>query len=44
MTTCNHCWFGIYVLDRGKIVQQGNFQELTAYKGLFADLIGRQMV
>ena len=33
----------IYVVDRGKIIQQGNFKELTAQKGLFADLMVRQM-
>lgn len=34
----------IYVLANGKIVQQGSFEELAAVKGLFADLMLRQMV
>jgi ATP-binding cassette subfamily C protein len=34
----------IYVLDRGKIVQQGSFEELAAIQGLFADLMLRQMM
>ena len=33
----------IYVLANGKIVQQGTFEELAAVKGLFADLMLRQM-
>ncbi|MBR8833673.1 MAG: hypothetical protein DSM106950_06445 [Stigonema ocellatum SAG 48.90 = DSM 106950] len=33
----------IYVLQAGKIVQQGCFQELAAVEGLFADLMARQM-
>lgn len=33
----------IYVLDRGKIVQQGSFEELAVVEGLFADLMARQM-
>ncbi len=33
----------IYVLDRGKIVQQGSFEELAGVEGLFADLMARQM-
>ncbi len=33
----------IYVMDGGKIVQQGSFEELAAVEGLFADLIARQM-
>ena len=33
----------IYVLDRGKIVQSGNFEELLNQKGLFADLMTRQL-
>ncbi len=32
----------IYVLDRGRIVQQGNFAELAAMPGLFADLLHAQ--
>ncbi|MEO0843302.1 MAG: NHLP bacteriocin export ABC transporter permease/ATPase subunit, partial [Cyanobacteria bacterium J06643_5] len=34
----------IYVMQSGKIVQQGSFNELSAVEGLFADLIERQMV
>ncbi|MFN6565495.1 MAG: NHLP bacteriocin export ABC transporter permease/ATPase subunit [Nostoc sp. ChiSLP01] len=34
----------IYVLQAGRIVQQGNFQELAAVEGLFAQLMARQMV
>ncbi len=34
----------IYVLQGGKIVQQGNFEELAGVKGLFADLMARQMI
>ncbi len=33
----------IYVMQAGKIVQQGSFDELAAVPGLFADLIARQM-
>ena len=33
----------IYVLQAGKIIQQGSFEELAAVDGLFADLIARQM-
>ncbi|MEH2244150.1 NHLP bacteriocin export ABC transporter permease/ATPase subunit [Nostoc sp.] len=34
----------IYVLQAGRVVQQGNFQELAAVEGLFAQLMARQMV
>ncbi len=34
----------IYVMQAGKIVQQGSFDELAAVPGLFADLMARQMV
>ena len=34
----------IYVLSEGSVVQQGNFEELSNRKGLFADLIRRQLV
>ena len=33
----------IYVLQAGKIIQQGKFKELAGVKGLFADLIARQI-
>ncbi len=34
----------IYVLQAGKIVQQGSFEELARVEGLFAQLMQRQMV
>ena len=34
----------IYVLQAGRVVQQGTFQELAAVEGLFAQLMARQMV
>ena len=33
----------IYVLQSGKVLQQGSFEELAAVEGLFADLMARQM-
>lgn len=33
----------IYVLANGKIVQEGSFEQLASVKGLFADLMLRQM-
>ncbi|MBE8991859.1 NHLP bacteriocin export ABC transporter permease/ATPase subunit [Nostoc sp. LEGE 12450] len=33
----------IYVLQSGRVVQQGTFQELAAVEGLFAQLMARQM-
>ncbi|UKO95890.1 NHLP bacteriocin export ABC transporter permease/ATPase subunit [Nostoc sp. UHCC 0870] len=33
----------IYVLQAGRIVQQGSFRELAAVEGLFAQLMARQM-
>ena len=33
----------IYVLQAGRVIQQGNFQELAAVDGLFAQLMARQM-
>ena len=33
----------IYVLQSGRVVQQGTFQELAAVEGLFAQLMSRQM-
>ncbi|NES20007.1 MAG: NHLP bacteriocin export ABC transporter permease/ATPase subunit [Symploca sp. SIO3E6] len=33
----------IYVLQGGKVVQQGSFEELAGVEGLFADLMARQM-
>ena len=34
----------IYVIDGGRVVQQGAFDELAAAPGLFADLMKRQAV
>jgi NHLM bacteriocin system ABC transporter ATP-binding protein len=34
----------IYVIDKGKVIQTGSFQELVAQKGLFADLMARQRI
>jgi len=34
----------IYVIEGGRIVQQGTFEELAAVEGLFAQLMVRQMV
>lgn len=34
----------IYVLDEGKVVQCGSFQELMEVEGVFADLVSRQVV
>ena len=34
----------IYVLDAGRIVQQGTFAQLAEQEGLFAQLIARQTV
>lgn len=33
----------IYVLQSGRVVQQGSFEELAAQEGLFAQLMARQM-
>ena len=33
----------IYVMQGGKILQQGSFEELSVVEGLFADLMARQM-
>jgi ABC-type multidrug transport system fused ATPase/permease subunit len=32
----------IYVLDRGKIVQAGTFEEISSQSGLFAEMLKRQ--
>lgn len=34
----------IYVLEKGRVVQQGSFEELAAQAGLFSQLIKRQQV
>ena len=33
----------IYVLQAGRIVQQGSFEDLASVQGLFAQLMARQM-
>jgi NHLM bacteriocin system ABC transporter ATP-binding protein len=33
----------IYVLDKGRIVQSGNFETLSTQDGIFRDLVSRQM-
>ena len=33
----------IIVLDKGKIVESGTFDELVALNGIFADLVRRQI-
>jgi len=32
----------IYVLEKGHIIQQGNFEQLTTQQGLFAQLMARK--
>ncbi|MGH2415452.1 MAG: hypothetical protein ACRDEA_17530 [Microcystaceae cyanobacterium] len=34
----------IYVLQDGRVVQQGNFEQLASQQGLFAQLMARQML
>ncbi|GAA6621852.1 NHLP bacteriocin export ABC transporter permease/ATPase subunit [Scytonema sp. NUACC26] len=34
----------IYVLQNGRVVQQGSFEQLTNQQGLFAQLVARQML
>jgi ABC-type multidrug transport system fused ATPase/permease subunit len=34
----------IYVIDAGRVVQQGTFDELARQEGLFARLMARQMM
>ena len=33
----------IYVIDRGRVVQEGTYDDLLAVPGLFADLAARQL-
>ena len=42
LSTIRHC-DRIYVLEKGKVVQQGNFSELANQEGLFAHLMKRQI-
>jgi len=34
----------IYVLEKGRLIQQGSFDQLTATPGLFSQLVKRQQV
>lgn len=34
----------ILVVDKGRLVQQGSYQELIAQEGMFADLANRQLL
>ena len=41
LSTIRHC-DRILVLDKGKIIEDGNYDELIAKNGLFAELVARQ--
>jgi ABC-type bacteriocin/lantibiotic exporter with double-glycine peptidase domain len=41
LSTIRHC-DRILVLDKGRIVESGNYDELIEKKGMFADLVARQ--
>ena len=41
LSTIKHC-DRILVLDKGRIVEDGTYEELIARKGLFAELVERQ--
>ena len=41
LSTIRHC-DRILVMDGGRIAEQGNYEELIARKGMFADLVARQ--
>jgi ABC-type multidrug transport system fused ATPase/permease subunit len=41
LSTIRHC-DRILVLDKGTIVESGNYDELIEKKGMFADLVARQ--
>ena len=43
LSTIRHC-DRILVLDKGKIVEDGNYDELIAQNGFFAELVARQRV
>jgi NHLM bacteriocin system ABC transporter ATP-binding protein len=42
LSTVRHC-DRIYVLDRGRVVQEGSYEQLAEEEGLFARLIARQL-
>ena len=37
-------WDRILVLDKGKIAEDGTYDELNDLKGIFADLVARQQL
>ena len=41
LSTIQHC-DRILVMDRGKIIEEGTYQQLIDRKGAFADLVARQ--
>ena len=43
LSTIRHC-DRIIVLDRGKIVEDGSYEELLAHNGFFSELVKRQRV
>ena len=43
LSTIRHC-DRIIVLDKGKIVEDGTYEELLAQKGFFAELVSRQLL
>ena len=43
LSTIRHC-DRIIVLDGGKIIEDGTYEELIAKQGFFADLVARQMI
>ena len=43
LSTIKHC-DRIIVLDGGKIIEDGTYEQLIAKNGFFADLVSRQMI
>ena len=42
---CNpNLFLSIYVMERGKITEEGTFDELYDKKGYFHELVSRQMI